>query len=218
MVDPTVAIDASKKKVKVLWTDPEKRPWRQLPALLSFIKQGSGNFDCLQLRLPLPRASKGQDVFAVWSGGLRVSSNAGEQYASGANDFVESEVWLHREFVNELWFNQLQQEMMALEVVSKNVYGCIKAYYVDGKADGDSMARQGTNMFWQLCERNFQALVDACLPDPESYKELHGLRLRFARAALNTYDRFCPSDTARQLDSWAKCRPNFAKYLKKEDV
>lgn len=216
--DPTVAANASKKKVTVLWADPERRPWRQLPALLSFIQQGTGNFDCLQLRLALPRAVHRKESFSVWSGGLRVSSNAGEQYVSGANDYVESEIWLQSEFIGEAWFNQLQLEMKALEDISKRVYACIRSYYTDQKADGDSLAGQGSNMFWQLCERHFQSLVNSCEQDKKSEIERKALRRRFAADALNTYDRFCPNDTARQLDAWARSRPNFAKYLNKEDA
>ena len=51
MVDPSCAIDASKAKPSVLWADPEKRPWRQLPALLSFLgTQRSSGFYCLGLK------------------------------------------------------------------------------------------------------------------------------------------------------------------------
>lgn len=217
VADPTVAVDTSRAKVKVLWSDPEKRPWRQLPALLSFIKHGSGNFDCMQLRKTLPRACRSMNNFAIWSGGLRVSSNAGEQYVSGTDDFVESEVWLQSNYIGEIWFTQLQQEMKELETISKKTYGCIRGYYTEQKAEGDKLAGQGINMFWQLCERNFQALVDGCDRGTEAEEQRRKLRHTFAAAALNTYDHFCPNDTARQLDAWARCRPNFAKYLKREE-
>jgi len=211
--DPSVAMDTSKRKVKVLWTDPGRRPWRQLPALLSFIGQETGGFDCLQLRKALPRASRAFEEFAIWSGGVRVSSNAGEQYLTGTDDFVESEVWLQSDYVGMTWFSHLQQEMKKLEDISRKTYGCIRGYYTEQKVEGDKLASQGTNMFWQLCERNFQTLVDACGQDEE---ERRHLRHNFAMAALITYDHFCPSDTARQLDAWALCRPNFSKYLKRE--
>jgi len=77
--DPSVAVNARGKKIKALWADPEKRPWRQLPALLGFITQGRGEFDCFQLRASLPKAREHEESFAVWSGGIKVSSNAGEQ-------------------------------------------------------------------------------------------------------------------------------------------
>ncbi|HHM04188.1 MAG TPA: type I-E CRISPR-associated protein Cse1/CasA, partial [Gammaproteobacteria bacterium] len=38
-IDPSVAINLSTKTPKVLWVDTEKRPWRQLTAILSFMAQ-----------------------------------------------------------------------------------------------------------------------------------------------------------------------------------
>ncbi|MBL0380168.1 MAG: type I-E CRISPR-associated protein Cse1/CasA [Desulfofustis sp. PB-SRB1] len=218
IVDPTVAMDATQSKIKVLWSDPEKRPWRQLPALLSFIEHETGTFDCLQLRKALPRARRLLQNFAVWSGGLRVSSNAGEQYVSGTDDFVESEVWLESNYIDKIWFGQLQQEMRELENISKKTYGCIRGYYTALKAEGDKLASQGTSTFWQLCESNFQALVDSCDQGTQAETERRKLRKIFAAAALNTYDHFCPNDTARQLDGWAQFRPNFSNYLKREEI
>ena len=218
MADPSVAMDASKKKIKVLWSDPEKRPWRQLPALLSFIGDGRKSFDCLQLRKSLPRASRTMSKFGLWSGGLRVSSNAGEQYVSGTDDFVDSEVWLHSDCIGEAWFSQLQHEMKELEDISSKTYGCICGYYKKQKMEGDKLAGQGTNMFWQFCERNSQDLVDACDQGREVEEARWKLRQGFAAAAFATYDHFCPNNTARQLDAWAKCRPNFSKYLTREEI
>ena len=120
MADPSVAVDYSGAKAKVLWTDPEKRPWRQLPALLSFLgTEKKGAFDCLQLRIGVPRVKKYIPEFGIWSGGLRVSSNAGEQYVSGSNDFVESELFLNSSVLGDEWFPKLKQEMDELDQLSK---------------------------------------------------------------------------------------------------
>ncbi len=213
--DPTVAADASKKKTKVLWADPEKRPWRQLPALLSFIKQDRGVFDCFQLRTALPKAITSEACFGVWSGGLKVSSNAGEQYVAGDDDFVESEVWMDAGSVGEVWLNQLQQEMEALEGIARIIYGCVTRYYSSQKAEGSGIASQASSTFWQLCEPLFQTLVDACNTAGDSAK-LQVLRSQFVGMGFDVYNRFCPSDTARQLEAWAMNRPNLGKYLFQE--
>lgn len=147
-----------------------------------------------------------------------MSSNAGEQYVSGTDDFVESEVWLESNYIDKIWFGQLQQEMRELENISKKTYGCIRGYYTALKAEGDKLASQGTSTFWQLCESNFQALVDSCDQGTQAETERRKLRKIFAAAALNTYDHFCPNDTARQLDGWAQFRPNFSNYLKREEI
>ncbi len=221
--DPSIAIDMSGKKNKVLWVDPEKRPWRQLPALLGFIKQGGGNFDCLQLRISLPRASIITKNFAVWSAGLRVSSNAGEQYVSGNDDFVESEVGLSGKLINSIWFNHLEIEMSALEKNASVLYGCIFRYFeVKVKKPGQlslgqGFAAQATNLFWQLIEAHFQKLIDSCGNGPGSADRRYLLRQMFSNHIYKIYDHFCPRDTARQMEKWAQCRPNLSTYLKKEE-
>ncbi len=216
--DPTIAIDCSGKKNKVLWADPEKRPWRQLPAMLSFVKQAKRRFECFQLYISMPRTRHTATSFTIWSGGLRVSSNAGEQYVSGSNDFVESEVRLKPEFISDTpWFNQLILEMEHLEGIAKKLYGSILNFYKTQLSDGGAFAGNGTNQFWQLCERDFQYLINACDDVPESAMERERLRRKFAGYVHTVYNQCCPNDTARQMDAWAKCRPNLSNYLKKEE-
>lgn len=217
VADPTVAVDYSGKDPKVLWVDPEKRPWRELTALLGFIEQDSAKgYTSLQLQAGLGRARHTIDAFAIWSGGLRVSSNAGEQYATGSDDYVESSVWLYSNILGEIWFRQLKAEMDALNNLAKALYACVIGYCKAQKMDGAKAAAQATSQFWQLCERQFQALVDACGTDEENTQQRAQLRHLLSRYALQTYDSFCPQDTARQLDEWAKHRPNFSKYLRQE--
>lgn len=210
VADPSVAVDFSGSKAKVIWTDPERRPWRQLPALLSFLESEKKDmFDCLQLRLGISRAKKIPAEFGIWSGGLRVSSNAGEQYVSGLNDFVESEIRL--ESSGDIWFANLKQEMGELENISKIAYSATLSFFKAQKADGKDQAKQASNLFWQLCERKFQELVNAC--DDDSGKNVKKLRVVFAGFVNKAYNTYCPKDTARQLDAWAANKPNLGKYL-----
>ena len=71
-------------------------------------------------------------------------------------------------------------------------------------------AAQASNLFWQLCERQFQSLVNAC----DNAEQVRALRPIFAKFVHKAYDSYCPNDTARQLDAWAKNRPNLSNYLK----
>ncbi len=209
--DTTFAINDSGKEPKALWVDPEKRPWRELSSLLSFVGQErSQGFQCRQLTDTMARARHLCPRFGLWSGGLRVSSNAGEQYASGNDDYVESVVWLESEVLGEIWFAALKQEMEMLDQWAKTLYGCVMGYFKEQKVDGSKLAAQATQLFWQLCERDFQALVDGC--DQESVRQQ--LRQGFADYIRQAYDRFCPQATARQLDAWAQYRPNLSKYFK----
>jgi CRISPR system Cascade subunit CasA len=210
-VDPSVAVNLSVKDPKVLWTDTQKRPWRELTALLSFFEQNSSRgFSCLQLQ-SWGRVRSAVQQFALWSGGLRVSSNAGEQYVSGSDDFVESVLWLHSDRLGCIWFSYLQCEMQELDQLAKTLYGCVMAYFKAQMCDGKKIAPEATNLFWQLCERKAQALVDACAPENETSR--FALRHSFATYLRQTYDQFCPQETARQMDAWAQCRPNIKRYL-----
>lgn len=210
MIDPSVSVDFSGKDPKAIWVDPEKRPWRFLTALLGFLAQTSNTgFDCYQLRFGLPRA-RSVEMLGIWSGGLRVSSNAGEQYVSGSDDFVESVIMLPEHIFGTSWFANLQLEMTELDQLSKIVYSATLNYFESQNMKDKTRAGLAGNLFWQLCERKFQDLVYAC----EDSNQAKAMRKSFAGFANQAYDRFCAKDTARQLDAWAKNRPNLGKYLK----
>ena len=210
--DPSVAVDISGKEPKARWADPERRPWRELTSLLGFIRQGGRTLDCYQMKLALLKARKQDAPFAIWSGGLRVSSNAGEQYVSGSDDMVESLCWFSPDDINEIWFNHFQTQMIQLEGLAKTLYGCVMGYYKTQLMDGESFAKQASNLFWQLCERQSQALIEVC--DKPDTRQI--LRRQFARYTTQVFDQFCPHQTARQMDAWAKAKPNLSAYLQQE--
>lgn len=84
ITDWSAAVNYSSKEPKALWVNPDKRPWRELTSLLSFVLQGdSQGFQSLQIRYSLNRAVRSAEVIHIWSGGLCVSSTAGEQFVSG---------------------------------------------------------------------------------------------------------------------------------------
>jgi CRISPR system Cascade subunit CasA len=207
--DLSTGVDFSATKARALWVDTEKRPWRQLTSLLAFLaNEKKGSFDCYQLRFGLSRARTALDKVGIWSGGLRVSNNAGEQYASGADDFVESEFFLETAELGEPWFFQLKAEMAVIEALAKNVYSCTMGFYKQQLAEGKGQATQSSNLFWQLAEHHFQELINACGTDTAE-----SLRPIYAQIALKAYDTYCPKDTARQLDAWAASRPQLGKYF-----
>ncbi len=208
--DPSISVSMAKDP-KAIWVDPEKRPWRLLTALLSFFSQSNNSgFDCFQLRFNMRRAINRTPYIGIWSGGLRVSSNAGEQYVSGSDDFVESMIELDSNILGAIWFENLQLEMDELDLLSKTVYGTTVSYFKTQNMEGKGQAALASNLFWQICERQFQELLNACI-DAEHTR---ALRPVFARAVHKAYDTYCPMDTARQIDAWAKNRPNLSKYLK----
>lgn len=214
VVDPSVSVDSFAKDPKAIWTDPEKRPWRLLTALLSFFSNVSNKrFDCYQLRLNMERAKQQMPSIGIWSGGLSVSNNAGEQFFSGSDDFVESVIHLESGVLGKLWFANLQLEMDELDKLSKTVYSATLNYFKNQNMESKEQAAQASNLFWQLCEHRFQDLLGAC----NDAELACAMRPVFARFAYKSYDSYCSKDTARQLDSWAKNRPNLIYYLKNLD-
>lgn len=210
VVDPSVAVDFTKKIPKLIWVDSERKPWRFLTALLSFMEVNTGGFQCFNISLNLLRAREQTQKIGIWSGGLRVSSNAGEQYCSGTDDFVESTVFMQSDDLGDNWYSQLKLEMAELDQLAKIIYGSTKKYFENLGIHDAKQAANASNLFWQLSERQYQNLVYAC-NDSEKTKIL---RKTFAQFASKAYDSQCPKDTARQLDSWAKNQPNLSKYLK----
>jgi len=210
VVDPSVTVDFTKKTPKLVWVDSERKPWRFLTALLSFMEANSTGFVCYTLKMGLLRARQQTSKIGVWSGGLKVSSNAGEQYCSGADDFVESTVFMESSYLGETWYVRLKQEMAELDQLAKIIYGSTKSFFSDLGIHDAKQAANASNLFWQLAERQFQTLINAC----DDYDKTKELRLTFADIARKSYDNQCPKDTARQLDAWAKNRPNLSKYLK----
>lgn len=210
--DLSITVDFGSSSPKALWVDPEKRPWRQLPALLSFLTVGSKKtFECLQLRMCMLRTRTHTKMFGIWSGGLKVSCNAGEQFVSGMDDFVESEVAFSSDYIGDEWFSLLKNELKTLDEFSSILLSSVNKYYKRLTTDGSNIAKNATSLYWQLCERNFQDLIDSC-------NDLTGVtskarRKVFADYVNKVYNTYCPADTARQLDAWAANRPNLKKYF-----
>lgn len=211
IVDPSISVDFTGKDFKAVWVDPEKRPWRVLSALLSFLSQGSNkSFDCPQLRLNIKRARPSIDHIGIWSGGLRVSSNAGEQFVSGSDDFVESLIHIDTAILGEPWFENFKLEISVLESLSKTVYVSTLNYFKSQNMESKDQAALAGNLFWQLCERKLNDLISAC----GSTETVQALRPAFLQIAHKAFDTYCPNDTARQLDAWAKNKPHLGRYLK----
>ncbi|MBO4829253.1 MAG: type I-E CRISPR-associated protein Cse1/CasA [Fibrobacter sp.] len=217
VVDPSVTVDFSGSKPKVIWTDPEKRPWRQLTSLLAFIdSNGKNSFECFQLKSVYGRLIE-KNSFSVWSGGVRVSSNAGEQYLTGTDDFVESETQLSSSVFTEstIFFSNLSKQMSDLDSISKSVYAAISRYYADLMVDGKDFAAKASNQYWQQCESVFQRIVDTCsIENTDQYNlKMDKINNQIWQFVKQIYNQYCPNQSARQLEAWAK---NFPKKFEKK--
>lgn len=205
--DPTAAVKSSGAEHKILWADPEKRPWRSLTSLLAFLGHQKG-YSCIQLETAIPRLqhTKIKD-FSIWSGGLKVSSNSGQQFISGSDDMVESEILLNRDVIdNAAWFATFSVQMLWLEEMSKILYACVKNYYAENGEQDSGAAKKATGVFWEKAELLFADLLDACADEDR----LPELKKRFVSLLEEIYDGFCGQDSPRQLAAWARCRPKIS--------
>lgn len=231
--DPMLNVDRAKGD-KITFSDPNKRPWRELVSLLSFLSDPYSQKNCLQHKLCISRVSSSYNEFSIWAGGMNFSNKAGEQFPRGNDDFVESSVTLKSEWIkgtkgNE-WYGIIEEELKRLESFEKEMKDAVYSYHcreikkdakqkkIKGKKDKRANALEGSasHLYWQLCERKFQELVEVCgIGELEERKSaLKKMHQYFANnCVLKTYDTVCPKETARQLDAWAKCRPNLSKYL-----
>jgi len=208
--EPGMAIRMLDGKVKLIWADPNKRPWRELSAMLSFMDAGiTGGYDCQFLRYGIPPARQRYERIGIWSGGLAVTANAGDQSIKQNNDFIESFVQFDTAVIGEQWYGLLKVEMDALEHLSKTVYTATRGYFKTMNIEDSAFAGQASSLFWQACEKKFQPLLNAC----DKPTSLPTVRKSIAQDAMHAFEHYCQKDTARQLDAWAKNRPNFIKYL-----
>lgn len=211
--EPSIGLKGSGKDLKVLWLNPDKRPWRELTSLLSFIDSEAQNgFDCQQINGGLRRAKKTNQKVGIWSGGLKVRANSGDQSVKQGDDFIESCVYLpsNQEQEESKWFENLSSEMKILDAMSSQVYKATLNYFKAQKVDGKNQASIASHLFWQLCEQQSQKLINDC--DNQAQRET--LRKTFARLANKAYNAQCPKTTARQLTAWVENSPRLGKYFK----
>ena len=213
IIDPSTTVDLSKPdKPNVIWTDPEQRPWRQLTSLLSFMDASGGTkAECFQLKCVYSRLIT-VDFFTIWSGGIRIRMlNSGEYGLRGTDDIVESEAQLPSAIFNDyaLFYSNLSQQMANLEKVSKFVYNSIIRYYAELKDDGKGHAAKASNQYWQQCEHVFKQIVDVSLENvTDKFNEKKDkINAQIWQFVKQIYNQYCPNQSARQLEAWAKNFP-----------
>lgn len=205
--DPSAASKSDGKSFKMLWADPDKRPWRSLSALLSFLNADSNKgFDCFLLKRCVNRIKDSeQEQLGIWSGGMKVSGTSGEQKVSGSDDVVESEIQLCPEEINRAWFGNFSSVMEWLENLAKTLYGCIMSYMRDFSAENNGAAGAATALFWEQSENYLPSLIIAC--SPAKRKDLPQVQAALLHLVYKCYDEKCPFDTPRQIKAWALHRP-----------
>ena len=222
-----------KKGLEALKVNPARKPWRDLDAFLSFVRStaqsNAGQYACEQLTFCYSHA-KAAGFLNLWCGGIAVKYQTGEQKISGNLDMLSSVFSLAE---GSLIFNlepcmvHFMELREKLELLSKRLFACSKAYFDDlfPKKDG-AVSRQsknippavskGTELFWQRLDLLSEDILRLCFEpgtNPEAQEEK---LLKAVNAVLyRTYDEICPSSTARSLLVNQKHRPAGLKSLAK---
>ncbi len=217
--DPAITTFLSGNVMKFLWTRTEKRPWRELSALLGFVKiqKEKGSVPPYFLSFGLQKKHK-TDWLSFWVGGVAVSSNSGEQYLSGTDDYVESEFHVYTPYLGYQQMETYEDMMHQVENTSKWLSDAVAAYFkIMNDDSGSEWASRAKEKFWEKMEAEHHsdkilglsfsagATEEARREEVETWREL----------VFGIYDEFCPNETARQIEAWAKANPRYSK--KSED-
>ncbi|MBQ9219622.1 type I-E CRISPR-associated protein Cse1/CasA [Succinivibrio sp.] len=240
--DPAVTVRTKGDNITAVWTDTEKRSWREITSLLSFVSNNSDNSStCYQLKLCGNKVVTYGTPVGLWTLGIKVTKTSVEFRVAGRDDSVESRIEFENitEILNENWFTRYSREISALEKTAFKLTKSVEGYYSrsndeeknigleskKGKKAKDSgkrkekkdIAKKCLFRFWDNCETLAKELQKACLDDEFGNEWIRIIRKKFAALAKQCYDEFCPALTARQIQRWAENRIHTAKYERMED-
>lgn len=206
---------------RIIPATPAKRPWRSLAAILNFrLAQNSG---CPQLEWCMARLLNSEIArFHIWSGGISLHYNSGEQKPANDDDVMESEFHLETNWLRgKEWFLNLQDCMGKLEELARRTGRAIENYYDElmpktknrlqkNLKNNAAMIKSSTEQkFWQQAELIFPALVSSCQKGKD--EERKKILSRIRSIAIQCYEHACPQNTARQLQIFVKHYPRLGK-------
>ena len=215
-----MTVHPNEKDVKVVWARTSEHPWRELPAILSFLKAEHKGGSPYFLSLGLQKLYYAEPQYwGIWTGGMEVSSNSGEQYLSGENDYIESEFYLAEGSLSGDNFPVYEQLMQDVDSYAKFLYFCVSAYYKEMNCDADTqltLATKAKSIFWNVMEPRAQEIILLAFSDQneEKIKKIKEEKKIWFRTLCDIYDEVCPHETPRQISYWVEASPRFQKIQK----
>jgi len=212
-VDPALTLRGSGKDRKALWCNTEKKPWRELVALLGFIDIQQNKKNPWLLCCGMAKLVKSDaKTMAFWTGGIRVSFNAGEQYLTGTDDYVESEFRISVSDSMDTRFYAFKSMIEVLDDYATRLYGSVSRYYRELQSIQGEIASDAVRKFWELLEQRSQRIIDLAFGEEAAPDEsIAAEQKQWRQTVFQIYNEACPNVTARQLTAWVKCTPNFKK-------
>lgn len=205
IMDPTVPVLVVKGELKPMYSDVEKKTWRELSAILA--SSDSCRFVCNQIRMTKHRFSKSFSEnnipYVFWIGGLGLKKPTTGEQTIGEGDYICSSFEVPFGPDDSVSLVSLDGTMNFLEEQQNNLDRSIGRYYKKlGSASKPNDARRD---FWNICEQIFpRILKDIGTRNDEGIERMK----RYVRSVVRKlYDRNCPKTTARQIEAWAMFRP-----------
>lgn len=198
----TVCVEQKKKEWKYVRTDPERKPWRQLSAILTWSVDDSGG--PLMLR-NIANISPADENFEIWTGGLATDK-------AKVIDTASWSVEIPRAYLNDVSataaLKAYEIGVKTAEIAEKRLVGAIKRYCdsLSNEAQKEwdkktSFLVQAKNRFWTALERRVDELIAEAA---EANSELNAWRNALKQEMQNAYEKTCPRKNARQLQAFAE--------------
>ena len=200
--DLSMSVDLSKKKPICLWTNPTFNHWKHFLPILSFLDEESEGIRCFQLQNGFKIAHKKQIPCNLWSGGLKISSKAGEQYCSGMDDYIEASVPISYDFITEEFYEKFKEYHEIMKKYEAKLYFCVRRYCEDLNISHESRCNKAKEIYGTSIDENLNALFDIIAEE-----DLKGFRRKVFKFVCVAYDSACPVTSETRILAWAKNNP-----------
>ena len=211
--EPFIACD--KIKHKAIYVSPSRKPWRSLEALLqSVYVVGEAQFDCAILSSHWNRTKASFESFSIWAGGLKVSTNSGDQSVKQSDNYVESQIELSSDSLDTDFYYRLKMYLAEVEYLSKSIGHAVSGYYKNMGMTEKDITDAAISQFWVVADRLSDEII--LCAETEDSKWHSRLMSQLLAEAYAIYDRMCRHETAREVMCWINHRRISAKGRKKD--
>lgn len=206
--DPGITLYLDKKDMKARWCSMERTPWRQLTGLLQFINTKDTMPAFVVRGTEKFRHDPKIQEFGLWAGGVAISTNSGEQYVSGKNDYVNSEFLIPME-----WFRTNSWEVFGIlmdeiERYASILWKSVTAFYSKQMVAEPGQRESAVRLFWERMEPQAQSVIE--LSEETDPEVVENAKKSWQKLAVSCYREFCPCVTPRQMQAYVQCMPNFS--------
>ena len=211
--DLSMSVMLNTKKPRVLWVEPERSVASELKYFLNQDQDSKNYFYCHQIQNALLNLTEEEknirsstSELKIWSGGLKLSSKAGEQYCSGNDDYhfeeLEIDSRLHKQEFQELFFKYVE----IIKNYESLLYYSVRFYNEELNLDYAKYIADASNYFWHILREEITYLFDLIEYDDEKV-----LKNFVFKKTCQIYNEICPATSAIRIMAHAKHSPGLNK-------